>query len=330
VPEKMDFETNLLGQVFIFGFEGSSPSEDFIKLLKKWNLAGVILFSENIESTSQIKESILESSSDVPPFIMIDQEGGSKNRITRDFPTFPPNKYYGEREDQKGLYEAYRTTARSLAGLGINVNLAPVVDVLTNPLNKVIGERAFGNDPEKVSVFSSVAIDAIHAGGILACAKHFPGIGDIEVDPHHKMPDNKNSRERFKQIDFPPFKAAIRSEVDFIMTAHVKCLNLDTKNPASLSPMVCTETLKMDLGYNGLVLTDDMGMGAIKENFDILDACEKAYLAGNDLILLSHEYEEQPQILESFSKLLKDRKIKKDKISNSIDRILLKKKKALM
>lgn len=303
-----------------------------MRFLKEWNLGGVLLFSENIESLDQIKESILEikSCSRIPPFIMIDQEGGQKNRITGDFPTFPPNRYYGDREDQRGLYEAYRTTACSLAELGINVNLAPVVDVLTNGENEVIGERAFGDDPRKVSVFSGAAIDAIHAGGLLACAKHFPGIGDIDVDPHYRMPDNKNSRERFDQIDFPPFQAAIRSHVDFIMTTHVKCLSFDSENPASISPLICSQILKRDLGYTGLVITDDMGMGAITENFDVLDACEKAHLAGNDLILLAHQYDEQPQILERFSKSLKEEKINRDEFLNAIDRIVLKKKKALM
>jgi len=131
----MDFESNLLGQLFIFGFRGFSLSEEFIRVLQKWNLGGIILFSENIESLRQAKELILsiKSYSKIPPFIMIDQEGGLHNRIIRDFPVFPSNKHYGDGDDSQGVYEAYRTTARSLSGLGINVNLAPVVDVLTNP-----------------------------------------------------------------------------------------------------------------------------------------------------------------------------------------------------
>jgi beta-N-acetylhexosaminidase len=328
----MDFNTNLLGQLFIFGFKGFSPPPELIQIIQKWNLGGVILFSENIESSNQIKELVLsiKSCSEIPPFIMIDQEGGLHNRITRDFPLFPSNKHYGDRDDSKGLYEAYRTTARALAESGINVNLTPVVDVLTNPENKVIGERAFGDDPDKVSSFSKVAIDAIHAEGVLACAKHFPGIGDIDVDPHQQMPHTANPKKRFEEIDLPPFKAAIESGVDLIMTTHVNCQSLDSKNPASLSSTICTEILKMDLRYDGLVITDDMGMGAIKENFDILDACEKAFLAGNDLILLCHEYEKQAEILERFSKLLRNGQIEKNRFSSTVDKIIIKKKKSLM
>lgn len=328
----MDFDTNLLGQLFIFGFKGFSPPPELIQAIQKWNLGGVILFSENIESSSQIKELVLsiKSHSEIPPFVMIDQEGGLHNRITKDFPLFPSNKHYGDRNDSKGLYEAYRTTAHALAESGINVNLAPVVDVLTNRENKVIGERAFGDDPDKVSLFSRLAIDAAHAEGILACAKHFPGIGDIDVDPHQKMPHTTNSKKRFEEIDFPPFQAAIESGVDFIMTTHVNCLNLDSKNPASLSSTICTQILRMDLGYDGLVITDDMGMGAIKEDFDILDACEKAFLAGNNLILLCHEYEKQAEILERFSKLLTDKETMNGRFSSTLDKIILKKKKNLM
>jgi len=328
----MDFESNLLGQLFIFGFRGFSLSEEFIRVLQKWNLGGIILFSENIESLRQAKELILsiKSYSKIPPFIMIDQEGGLHNRIIRDFPVFPSNKHYGDGDDSQGVYEAYRTTARSLSGLGINVNLAPVVDVLTNPGNKVIGERSFGDDPDRVSRFSRVAIDAMHAEGILTCAKHFPGIGDVDADPHKKMPLTSNSRQRFEKIDFPPFKAAMRSEVDFIMTTHVKCPSLDSENPASLSSTICSQILRTDMGYDGLVITDDMGMGAVKENFDLLDACEKAYSAGNDLILVCHAYEKQPEVLDRFSRLLRDKEIESDRFSGTVDKIILKKKKSLM
>jgi beta-N-acetylhexosaminidase len=328
----MDFKPELSGQIFIFGYEGLSPSEEFFRFIKDWNLGGVIIFSENIESPNQIKDVIsrIKSNSEISPFVMIDQEGGRKNRITDDFPTFHSNKYYGEKEDEKGLYDAYRITAQSLRELGINVNLAPVIDVLTNQKNQVITERSFGNNAQKVSELCQVAVEAMHKGKILSCAKHFPGIGDIQTDPHQEMPENKNPKERFEKIDFPPFKTAIQSGVDFIMTTHVKCPFLDPESPASLSKVICTDILKKDLGYEGLVITDDMGMGAIKRNFDIPQACEKAYFAGNDLILLCHEYEKQREILERFFKLLKDNKIEEKVFSETLDKIISKKKNTLI
>ena len=329
---KMDFKPELTGQIFVFGYQGFSPPEEFFGFIKNWNLGGVIVFSENIESPGQLKDVIsrIKSYSERPPFVMVDQEGGQKNRITDDFPTFHSNKYYAERNDEKGLYDAYRVTAQSLRELGINVNLAPVVDVLTNPENRVIAERSFGDNAQKVSEFCQVAVEAMHKGKIQSCAKHFPGIGDIQIDPHQEMPENKNTKERFEKIDFPPFRTAIECGADFIMTAHVKCHSLDPENPASLSRVITTEILKTDLGYKNLVITDDMGMGAIKRNYDIPRACEKAYFAGNDLILLCHEYELQCEILERFFKLLKDNKINKNVFSETLDKIISKKKKTLI
>lgn len=327
----MALDIDLLGQIFIFGFEKESFSFEFIQLYQNWNLGGVILFSRNIVSSDQLSEltNLLKSISKIPPFIMIDQEGGEVNRITKDFPLSPSNKYFGDEEDKEGLFQAYKITAKNLKRLGINVNLAPVVDVLTNPKNRVIGERSFGSDAEKVAEFSKIAIQAIHSEGILACAKHFPGIGDINLDPHQDLPYNHNSKERFETIDFIPFKEAITSEVDFIMSTHVLCPNLDPKESACLSPVICNQILKEELKFGGLLITDDLGMGAIKKNYSLENACEKAFSAGNDLILVCEEFEKQEKILEHFKKLLMDKKLDEDLLSARIAKIMAKKKESI-
>ncbi len=323
--------TDLLGQIFIFGFEGKSLSSDSKKSIKKNKLGGAILFSRNIESLNQIKELCTEikSLSDIPSFIMVDQEGGDKNRITKDFPGFPSNLYFGEKENGEGLHYAYKTTAKNLKKLGINVNLAPVVDVLTNPENEVIGERSFSSGPDKVAFFSKIAIEAIHSEKVLACAKHFPGIGDIKKDPHQDLPRNDNPKKRFEKIDFPPFREAIKSGVRLIMSSHVFCPNLDSENLSTFSKKICTDILKVDLGFDGLLITDDMGMGAIKKKYNLNQACYKAFLAGHDLILSCHEFEKQNVLLEYFKKLLIDGKIDKPFFSKRIEKIILEKKKSL-
>jgi beta-N-acetylhexosaminidase len=323
-PSKMgNFHPELLGQFFVFGFEGSFPTDDFLHLIEKQNLGGVILFAKNIESLKQISETTrkLQSKAKNPLFIMIDQEGGRVNRITKDFPLFPSNKFYGERKDKAGVSKTYKTTARELARLGINVNLAPVVDVLTNPKNSVIEERSFGEDPHLVAEMSGVAVKAIKSENILSCAKHFPGIGDIEVDPHSGLPVNSNSKERFEKIDFLPFKAAIASCVDIIMSTHVLCPNLDPREPASLSNIICTDILRGELGFEKILITDDMQMGAIKKNRELTEACEKAFLAGNDLILICHEFEEQVQALEHFEKQVLGKRISAERLNFSLDKI---------
>jgi beta-N-acetylhexosaminidase len=318
-----------LGQIFSFGYKGTEPSGEFIKLIRQYQLGGVILFSENIGTKEDLKEHIelLQRSSAIPLFVMIDQEGGRVNRITQDFPLFPANLYYGKRKDKEGVCEANRQTARELKKLGINVNLAPVVDVLTNPANPVIAERSFGSEPELVSEFSKIAIEAIRGEGVLACAKHFPGIGDISVDPHKTLPSSSNSKERFEKTDFPPFKTAISCEVDFIMSSHVMATELDSSFPVTLSRKICTGILREELNFKGVTITDDMQMKGIRNSFHLENASLLALEAGNDLILISENLEEQLKVLNFFEKKFKDKKLNTARLSEATDRILTLKKK---
>jgi beta-N-acetylhexosaminidase len=314
----------MLGQFFVFGFEGRFPSADFLHVVEKQNLGGVILFARNIRSPRQISETLkeLQSRSKHPLFIMIDQEGGRVNQITADFPLHPSNEFYGERKERQGVFEAYRTTAGELARLGINVNLAPVVDVLTNPDNSVLKERSFGEDAVLVAEMSKLATEAIRSEELLACAKHFPGIGDIDVDPHSDLPVNSNSKERFERIDFLPFKASISAGVDMIMSTHVLCPDLDSEMPASLSKVICTTILRKELGFQGILITDDMQMGAIKRNRELARACESAFLAGNDLILICDKFEEQMEVMKHFEKQVSDGKISEERLNFSLGKIL--------
>ncbi|KPL03256.1 MAG: hypothetical protein AMJ90_03475 [candidate division Zixibacteria bacterium SM23_73_2] len=319
---------DFLGQLFVFGFEGKTLPYDFKRFLKDKDLGGVILFSKNIETLAQTKElcSEIKSLSKHSPLVMIDQEGGEVNRITDNFPVFPSNLSYGENEDKKGVAFAYRTTAQNLRKLGINVNLAPVVDVLTNPKNEVIGQRSFGSDPIKVASFSEIAIDAIHSERVLACAKHFPGLGDVDRDPHHELPRNDNSKKRFEKVDFPPFLEAIKSGVKLIMTSHVFCPGLDSEEISTFSPKICSDILRAELNYQGLVITDDMGMGAIVKNHDLNQACWKAFLAGHDLILLCEDFEKQNSLFEYFKKSVVDKRINQTDFSKRIAKIFSDKK----
>jgi beta-N-acetylhexosaminidase len=318
------FNPKMLGQFFVFGFEGEFPSADFLDLLEKQNLGGVILFARNIESPKQISKTLKEikSISERPLFVMIDQEGGRVNQVTKNFPVFPSNEFYGSRKDGDGLFRAYKTTAKELAHLGINVNLAPVVDVLTNPDNSVLKERSFGKDPVLVAEMSKTAIEAIKSENVLTCAKHFPGIGDIDVDPHSDLPINSNSKERFKRIDFLPFETCISSDTDMIMSTHVLCPELDSEEPASSSKVMCTDILRKELDFKGILITDDMQMGAIRKNRELTKACRQAFLAGNDLILICKTFEEQIEVLEHFKKQISDKGIGEESLNFSLDKIL--------
>ena len=296
-----------IGQLFVLGFKGTFPSKKFISLLKDFQIGGVILFSENVSSSKNLKETIsyLQSQVKIPLFIMIDQEGGKVNRIKKGLPLFPSNRYFGEKNDPKEVYKAYKTTADALFEWGINVNLAPVVDVWTNPQNKVIKKRSFGKEPEKVAKLSAYVIKGIKAGKIFSCAKHFPGLGDAEIDPHFNLAVNTNPKERFEKNDFVPFKRAIKENVDLVMTTHILCPKLDQEFPATLSKKIIN-ILRKELGFKNLVITDDMEMGGMEKNFNITDACEKAFLSGHNLILICHNWDKQIKILKHFAKMYQE------------------------
>jgi beta-N-acetylhexosaminidase len=320
-----------LGQIFCLGYQGLEPSAEFVNLAQKYNLGGVILFTRNIDTKEKIKDEIelLQRKSEIPLFVMIDQEGGRINRITENFPLFPANKFYGDNKDKNGVRIAYRQTAKEIKRLGINVNLAPLVDVLTNPSNSVIGNRSFGSDPELVAEFSKIAIQSIREEGVLACAKHFPGIGDLSEDPHQTLPYSSNPKQRFDAIDFLPFITAISCEVDFIMSTHLFATELDPIFPASLSKKICSEILREELNFKGVLLSDDMQMKAVKENYPLEEACLLSFEAGNDIILLAENLEEQINVIEHFEKKLKDKKLNLSRYSEAINRILALKERGL-
>lgn len=318
-----------LGQLFSLGYQGSEPSVEFLNLIRNYQIGGVILFSANIKTKEQLKESIelLQGKAEIPLFVMIDQEGGRINRITENFPVFRSNLFYGENRDKEGVRKAYSQTARELKKLGINVNLAPVVDVLTNPSNKVISDRSFGSDPVLVAELSKIAIQSIREEEVFACAKHFPGIGDISNDPHSSLPFNHNSRERFERIDFLPFKTAISSEVDFIMSTHVISTELDSEFPATLSKKICSDILRKGLNFKKILISDDMQMKGMRNNFPLEDACYQAFESGHDMIMISENLEEQTKVIEHFEKKLKDEYLSLSRFSEATGRILALKEK---
>lgn len=298
-----------LGQFFIFGYQGETPSSDFLRLVQKYDVSGIIFFTRNITSPPQLAETIrqLKSYFKSKPLLAIDQEGGKINRITQNFPLFPANKIYADNKDKKGVKEAYQTTARELFKLGINLNLVPVVDVL-GVKGSFMGDRSFSKDVETVSEFSGIALKAVKQAKILTCAKHFPGIGSLVKDPHEVLPQLSLTKKEFDQKEFIPFKTAIKSGVDCVMTTHVIAPALDRK-PVTFSKKVVTDILQKKLKFKGLVLSDDMEMKAIANNFDFKEACINAFLAGHDQILICHNLDRQVQVLEHFEKMVRDKKI---------------------
>jgi beta-N-acetylhexosaminidase len=318
-----------LRQLFVLGFAGKAIPEEFKHLLRKDPIGGIILFEENIEDTKQLKELIKEAQalSPLPLFVMVDQEGGETNRIKKEIPQFPSNSFFGEKEDLQGAIFAYGETAKALKGLGINVNLAPVIDLALDPKSSILGERSFGANAELVARLSSLSVEAIQREGVMACAKHFPGLGGVDVDPHLALPSDPRGRDKFSSRDWLPFRATITSGVKLVMTTHLVCPNLDPSGlPASLSQGITSSILHGELGFEGIVITDDLGMGAIRENFPLEETASLAIEAGADLILFCHGFEERLEVMEETLKRALKSGVLRGKIFHSYERIMKAKK----
>ncbi|GAB1485333.1 hypothetical protein MASR2M79_03800 [Aminivibrio sp.] len=273
-------------------FEGSTLSENLRKFVAELKVGGVILYSSrnNIESVGQVAElngAIQQTARDAgspPLFISIDQEGGLVNRIREGLTLFPGNMALGAIEDPSLAGRVASVLGEELASLGINVNFAPVMDVNNNPLNPIIGVRSFGSHSQAVARLGSAMVASFMDKGVLPAAKHFPGHGDTAVDSHTGLPLIPVSRDRLEGVEFPPFQAAIDAGVPMVMTAHVLVPSLDEKNPATLSPSILG-MLRSEMGFMGLIITDSMGMAALKKERTMVESEIDAFYAGADILL---------------------------------------------
>lgn len=278
-----------IGQLFMVGFTGTSVTSDLATFIKEYKPGGVILFSRNLESVEQIvglTNDLQRCSPHSPLLIAVDQEGGRVSRLPKGFTIFPPCDVLGRCNSTELAYAAAATIAKELRAVGINMNMAPVLDVNSNPDNPVIGDRAFGSTPEIVSELGWATAAGLQDHQIVACGKHFPGHGDTNADSHKELPIVEVPRERLEMIELPPFRHAVAQGVATIMTAHVLYRALDEKAPATLSPTIITTLLRHDMRYDGLVFTDDLEMHAIIDHYGIEDAAVRAIFAGCDVVLI--------------------------------------------
>ncbi len=285
----MTFSRDQIGQLFMVGFDGTTVSSDLAAFMREYKPGGVILFARNLESAEQIvalTNELQRCSPHVPLLISIDQEGGRVSRLPKEFTIFPPCEVLGRCHSSELAYAAAATTAKELKAVGINMNMSPVLDVNSNPLNPVIGDRAFGTDPHMVSELGLATVGGLQDNGVIACGKHFPGHGDTNVDSHKELPTVTADRVRLEHIEFPPFRHVVANGVATLMTAHVVYQALDEIRPATLSLTIIGRFLREELYYGGVVLTDDLEMHAIIDHYGIGDASVQAIQAGCDMPLI--------------------------------------------
>lgn len=286
----------MIGQRMVSGFPGPEMSEEFIRAVKEYKLGNVILFQHNVRSAAQLKalcadiQALVKRETGHPAFITIDQEGGIVTRFPQDAVTVPGAMSLAAAGDPENAEEAARITADQLRALGVNFNLAPVLDVNSNRRNPVIGARSFGDDPHRVAQFGAAEVRGMTAGGVLSCAKHFPGHGDTAVDSHIGLPCIDKSLEELEQCELIPFKAAIEAGIPAVMTTHILFPQIEKNNvPATMSRTIMTGLLREKLSFRGLIISDCMMMKAIAEHYGTVNGVVAAMQAGVDLVFVCHD-----------------------------------------
>lgn len=319
-----------LGQLFITGISGLSLTDDEKSFIQSENIGGVILFKENFTDAAQLAElinDIQKLRDEYPLFICTDHEGGRVIRFKKNFTQFPSSEQLAKTGSPKIVFESYQVMAIELAACGVNVNLSPCCDVLTNNKNTVIGDRSFGNSLEKVEACVSAAIRGLQTNGILACGKHFPGHGGTFKDSHLDLPLVDTSLEELEKLELRPFIKASKSRVEFMMMAHLIVTALDKNLPTTLSPKAY-QYLREKLKFNKIIISDDMEMKAISDRYSYGEAAVIALDAGCD-ILEYRSMKTAKEALEGAKIALAAGKLDRAKLEEKIKRVMSCKKEHL-
>lgn len=298
-----------IGQVIMAGFPETGLSDDFKRLIEEYKIGNVILFSHNVESIPQLAalcgeiHNRIHEATGLPPFIAMDQEGGVVSRLPREATSIPGAMAIaatGRPENARRLGEI---TALELSALGVNMNMAPVMDINSNKNNPVIGVRSYGDTHETVSSFGLQMLKGLQAGGVLPVIKHFPGHGDTSVDSHLGLPMITKTEAELMQNELVPFINAIREGAPVVMTSHILFPAIETeKVPATLSGAVLTGLLKNRLGFEGLIVTDCLEMNAVKDYYGTAKGALEALKAGAHMVLVSHT----ASLIEQTARTLKE------------------------
>ncbi len=292
------------GQRMMVGFTGTAFNDELRYAIDTLQVGGLILFSRNIVSQEQVRrlcedaQAYARQSGQPPLFIAIDQEGGVVARLKPPFTQFPGNPAMVDVQD---AIDFAQITARELQSIGVNMNMAPVLDVAPEAVPSVMSRRVFTGDARRVALMGVTVIDHLQAHGIIAVGKHFPGIGRTVLDSHEDLPELDIEPETLFASDLIPFQAAADADVGGIMLSHIRYPRLDSVWPASLSPAIAHDLLRGRLGFEGLVLTDDLDMGAIVKHHDLSVIVSQCLAAAVDILLICHS---SPKIAEAHQAIL--------------------------
>ena len=292
--------------------------------LAKWPVGGLVYFKQNIQSEEQLKEMLANtvSYSSFPIFLGVDEEGGSVARVADalGLENMGPMADIGSTGDVQAAYAANQTIGTYLSSYGFNVDFAPIADVLTNPDNTVIGDRAFSDDPQTAADMVAGAVEGLQSAGVSACLKHFPGHGDTAGDSHTGAAETDRTKEEMAAAEFLPFQSGIEAGADMVMVGHISAPNLTggEKVPASLSEEIITGILRSELGYDGIIITDAMNMAAVTDYYEADVAAIMALKAGADMILMPEDFQ---QAYEGVLQAVQDGTVSQERVDDSLKRI---------
>ena len=323
--ENMSLEEKV-GQLMMVGFQGTAVSSEITDLIENRHIGGIIYFDRNMTSPGQVaklsnslQELAAENRYSLPLMMAVDQEGGSILRMREQVSPIPSQQLLGSVADGEEVYQVARINGAELNAMGINMNFAPVLDL------SATDSRSFGTDPKKVFLYGKKTLEGLNDFSVTGALKHFPGNGRSSVDPHKDTSSVEADQLDLENSDIYPFKQMI-NEMDpqsfFVMVTHIKYPAYDQEKPASLSKNIITDLLRGKLGYKGIVITDDLEMGAVNKYFSYKDMGREALLAGADILLVCHEYEHQLEVYNGIVDAVKSGEIPMKRIDESVARVL--------
>ncbi len=318
-----------IGQRFIINIEESELTDQITSLIQDEYAGGIILYSWNVKHPEQVKrltreiqQKALENNPPVNLFICVDQEGGRVNALSlKETTRFPPPYYWAQYNDPVFVEAAAYIINREISELGFNMNFAPVLDLYGKPDSTIIGDRSMGSDPDRVAEFGIFYLNGARKAGIIPVIKHFPGHGGSTVDSHRSLPVIEMEEAGLRERDFKPFREVIESGVDAVMTAHVIFNKIDPEYPVTLSERILRGILRDQYGFQGVVISDGLSMGALFNHFELDETLRLLFKAGVDLILAHSKYD-LADLKSRVYRLYEQGEITEQEINEGVERVL--------
>jgi beta-N-acetylhexosaminidase len=320
-PFKTEPRDSVLAR-FMLGFDGERLPGELEECLAR-GLAGVVLYQRNFTSAECLQNltAAIRRAAGRPVMIGIDQEGGTRFALREPFTVWPSAAQLGQLADVKSAEQVASAMATELRAVGCNLNFAPMLDLHVNPESPVTKDRSYGSDPSLVARMGAAFARGLRAGGVLSCAKHFPGHGDATVDPHLDLPVFAGTMERLESTELVPFAAAVAAGVPLVMTAHILLPQVDPENPASLSRTMLDGVLRRRMKFAGVILADDLGMGAIAKRYGAGEAVVRTIQAGTDVAMLCHDWTAVAPAIAAVKRAKQEGSFDEDEWHASLDRI---------